>query len=226
MRIFNTKLIEDNIAENSALKKELLSWVDQLSNNNYESLDQLKVHFKKLFDISEKIIFFSFNKNTFYLACKINFEAQKIIVVTANTKKNDSPIKNSFSVKKIKDIDFIKSNETYIEYVSRVNFLFEITDTNELYKELIFLELMIEDFQSKTYDFDKPHPIDSIIYMMENIGIDQTKLSLLMQSKSRVSEILKKRRVMSVSNMRKLHSLLGVPMSTLMQEYKIVKFGN
>lgn len=221
MRIFNIKLIFDLIQFNPLLKAELMVWLDLLINTKYNSLTDLKDHFKTI-TCNEENVLFQFKTENLQILCKFNFQNYKTLIIKASQGKKEIFIP---SKKEIKNFDFIESEKTYNKYINRILTLFYEKEESVFFKELVFIELILEEYNNRKNTIEKPHPIDAIKFMMHHSKIDKKKLSLLMQSNSRVSEILMKRRAMSISNIRKINHILKIPIATLSQEYKIIKVG-
>jgi HTH-type transcriptional regulator / antitoxin HigA len=88
---------------------------------------------------------------------------------------------------------------------------------------LEILTLLIEDYESKTYKFDAPDPVDAISFRMEEQGLKQKDLVPLIGSRSRVSEVLARKRPLTVAMIRSLSTGLGIPVEALIQEPQQVR---
>lgn len=64
-----------------------------------------------------------------------------------------------------------------------------------------------------------PYPIEAIKFRMEQMGMKQQDLADLVGFKSRVSEILNKKRKLTLAMIRKLNTTLHIPTEVLIQEY-------
>ena len=78
---------------------------------------------------------------------------------------------------------------------------------------------MIEKYESAYFAIDFPDPIEAIKFRMEQLGYNQTDLANVIGFKSRVSEILTKKRKLSLDMIRKLNSSLNIPTEVLIKEY-------
>ena len=74
----------------------------------------------------------------------------------------------------------------------------------------------------KVGEFPNPDPIEAIKFKMEQMEITQTDLAELIGLKSRASEILTRKRPMSINIIRKLSHALSIPADILIQPYKII----
>jgi HTH-type transcriptional regulator/antitoxin HigA len=85
--------------------------------------------------------------------------------------------------------------------------------------ELEILSILIEKYESAHFVIDFPDPIEAIKFRMEQLGYNQTDLANVIGFKSRVSEILTKKRKLSLDMIRKLNSSLNIPTEVLIKEY-------
>ena len=84
--------------------------------------------------------------------------------------------------------------------------------------ELELLVTLVELYEEKKYPIDIPGSVEAIKFRMEQLNINQQALVPFIGSKSKVSEVLNKKRPLSLSMMRALHKGLGIPAEILLQE--------
>lgn len=85
---------------------------------------------------------------------------------------------------------------------------------------LNLLGVLIENYEKDHYRFNLPDPIDAILFRMEEQGLLQRDLVPFIGSKSKVSEVLSRKRQLTVQMIRSLHTGLGIPAEVLLQEPK------
>jgi HTH-type transcriptional regulator / antitoxin HigA len=85
--------------------------------------------------------------------------------------------------------------------------------------ELELLSLLIDNYEKEKFPIDLPDPIEAIKFRMEQLGYKQKDLAEAIGLKSRVSEILNRKRKLTLDMIRKLHEVLGIPTDVLVQEY-------
>ena len=78
--------------------------------------------------------------------------------------------------------------------------------------------VLLEEYESRTVDLGTPDPIEAIRFRMEQQGLRQRDLVPYIGSRSKVSEVLARKRPLTLSMIRALHSGLGVPSDVLLQE--------
>ena len=86
---------------------------------------------------------------------------------------------------------------------------------------LEILLLLVRAYEQAHYPVDPPDPIDAIKFRMEQQGLTRRDLELIFGSSGRVSEILNRRRALTLDMIRRLHSELGIPLESLTREYEL-----
>lgn len=89
--------------------------------------------------------------------------------------------------------------------------------------KLELLTVLLEDFEKRTFPFDLPDPIDAIEFRMTEQGLRQVDLVPLLGSRSRVSEVLSRKRPLTVQMIRALSTGLGIPLDVLVAERSVSK---
>jgi HTH-type transcriptional regulator / antitoxin HigA len=85
------------------------------------------------------------------------------------------------------------------------------------------LVTLIEAYEEKHHTIPLPDPIDAICYTMESRGLSRRDLEPYIGSRARVSEVLRRKRPLSIDMIRKLHHGLGIPAEVLIQPYPLTK---
>jgi HTH-type transcriptional regulator/antitoxin HigA len=117
------------------------------------------------------------------------------------------------------ELKVIKTEKQYRAAPSRLE---EISDSKKGSKtadELELLSLLIEKYENELSPIDFPDPIEAIKFRMEQLGYKQKDLAAAIGLKSRVSEILNRKRKLTLDMIRKLHVALGIPTEVLVKEY-------
>lgn len=79
------------------------------------------------------------------------------------------------------------------------------------------LSLLVEQYEEKRFPIDHPDPIEAIRFRMEQLGWTNRDLVSLLGSKSRASEVLGRKRRLSLTMIRKLHRNMRIPAEVLIQ---------
>jgi HTH-type transcriptional regulator / antitoxin HigA len=113
----------------------------------------------------------------------------------------------------------IKTEKEYQAALSRLEEIFDSKKDSSTADELELLALLIEKYEDEISPIDLPDPIEAIKFRMDQLGYKQKDLAHAIGLKSRVSEILNKKRKLTIDMIRKLHDTLGIPTEVLIKEY-------
>ena len=83
---------------------------------------------------------------------------------------------------------------------------------------LELLAKLIEDYEKERFKFRKPDPVEAILFRMEEQGLRQADLAEIVGGKNRASELLSRKRPLTLAMIRALHEKLGIPSELLIQE--------
>jgi len=112
----------------------------------------------------------------------------------------------------------IKTEGDYQRALARIDELMDAEPNTPEGDELELLVTLVELYEEKKYPIDIPGSVEAIKFRMEQLSINQQALVPFLGSKSKVSEVLNKKRPLSLSMMRALHKGLGIPAEILLQE--------
>lgn len=119
------------------------------------------------------------------------------------------------------DLRPIRTQEAYEAALAEVEALFSATPGTPEGDRLDILTTLIEVYEAETAPIDLPDPIDMLQYVMESRGLTRRDLEPYLGSRARVSEVLNRRRPLSLEMIRKLHQGLGIPAEVLIQPYAV-----
>jgi len=114
----------------------------------------------------------------------------------------------------------IKTKQRYRRYLEEVDRLVAL-DPDPRTAEGARLELLaklVEDYEKEHFKFCKPVPVEAILFRMEQQGLRQTDLAAIVGGKNRASEILSRKRPLTLAMIRALREKLGIPSDLLIQE--------
>lgn len=83
---------------------------------------------------------------------------------------------------------------------------------------LELLAKLVEDYEKERFKFEKPDPIEALRYRMEEQGLRQKDLAKIMGGKNRVSEVLNRKRPLTLGMARALSESLDIPAELLIRE--------
>ena len=118
------------------------------------------------------------------------------------------------------DIRLIKNEQDYQNALSRLDFIFDAPTGSEESDEADVLTLLIDDYENKHYPIEAPDPVEAIKIRMEEMQLKQKDIASSLGGKNRASEILNRKRKLTIEMIRNLSEKLNLPVSLLIQDYK------
>ena len=94
----------------------------------------------------------------------------------------------------------------------------EQPESKEHDDELELFASLVESYEKVHFPISLPNPVDAILFAMEQQGLNRKDLIPLLGSQSKVSEVLNRKRSLSLSMIRMLHERLGIPAEILLQD--------
>ena len=113
----------------------------------------------------------------------------------------------------------IKTKKEYNQALARLDKIFDAKKGSKEGDELEVLGILIEKYEDENFPIELPDPIEAIKFRMEQLGYNQADLAKVIGLKSRASEILNKKRKLSLEMVRQLHEKLNIPTDVLIQAY-------
>ena len=113
----------------------------------------------------------------------------------------------------------IKTKKDYVQALERLEIIFDSKRETKEGDELEILGILIDQYENEHFPIDLPDPIEAIKFRMEQMGYSQNDLAKVVGLKSRASEILSKKRKLSLEMIRQLHEKLNIPTDVLIQAY-------
>ena len=113
----------------------------------------------------------------------------------------------------------IRNEEDYQKALDRLEDIFDAKKGTEEGDELEILSILIDRYENENFPIGMPDPIEAIKFRMEQMGMNQKDLAEVVGFKSRVSEILNKKRKLTLDMIRKLNTNLHIPTEVLVQDY-------
>lgn len=113
----------------------------------------------------------------------------------------------------------IKTKKDYQNALLRLEKIFDAKPGSTEGDELEILGILIDTYEKIHYPIEFPDPIEAIKFRMEQLGYNQSDLATVVGLKSRASEILNKKRKLTLEMIRNLHDTLNIPTDVLIQSY-------
>ncbi len=113
----------------------------------------------------------------------------------------------------------IRNESDYKKALEHLEILFDATMGTEEGDELEILAIVIDNYEKENFPIGMPDPISAINFRMEQMGLKQKDLVEMIGFKSRVSEIMNKKRKLTLEMIRNLNTTLHIPTDVLIQDY-------
>lgn len=112
----------------------------------------------------------------------------------------------------------IKNKRDYNNALKQVEKLWDAKPKTKNGDMLDILTTLIEDYELKNFSIDSPDPASFLEYLMESRGMTRQDLAKYLGGKTRVSEILNRKRSLSLNMIRNLHFKLGISADLLISK--------
>ncbi|MCA6575799.1 MAG: type II toxin-antitoxin system HigA family antitoxin [Pseudanabaena sp.] len=117
----------------------------------------------------------------------------------------------------------IRTQTDYEQVLQEIEILFDAVPNTPQHDRLDILSTLVEVYEKKRFPIELPDPIEAIHYYMDTRGWSQRDLEPCLGSRARVSEVLSRKRSLTLEMIRKLNQELGVPAEILIQPYESVQ---
>lgn len=112
----------------------------------------------------------------------------------------------------------LKSESDYEDALKVVDSLMDAEPGSADEDDLELWSMLVEQYESVHYPVDPPDPIEAIKFRMEQLDLDQKDLREFIPTKSKISEVLNRKRPLSLSMIRALNTHLGISAEVLVRE--------
>ena len=115
----------------------------------------------------------------------------------------------------------IRTEKEYEAALDEIEHLFDAAPGTPESDRLEILATLVEAYEDAHYSIPLPDPIEAIFYYTESRGLTRADLEKYIGSRARVSEILNRKRPLTLSMIQRLHEGLGIPAEVLIQPYTL-----
>jgi HTH-type transcriptional regulator/antitoxin HigA len=113
------------------------------------------------------------------------------------------------------DIHPVKTQGDYKRAMLRIDELMDAGPGTLEGEELEVLATLVEAYEREHFPIGSPDPVEAILFRMEQMGLSRKALEPFLGGRSRVSEVLNRKRGLSMNQIRKLHEGLSIPLENL-----------
>lgn len=112
----------------------------------------------------------------------------------------------------------IRTEKNYRDALERLGVLMDAAPGSSEEEELELLSILVEKYEEEHFPIDLPDPVEAIKFRMEQQGLTRKDLIQYIGSQSKVSEVLNRKKPLSLTMIRALHAGLGIPAEVLLKE--------
>jgi HTH-type transcriptional regulator/antitoxin HigA len=109
----------------------------------------------------------------------------------------------------------VRSERDYKQALRRIAQLMDAQAGTKAGDELDVLTMLVEAYEAKHHPICPPDPIEAIKFRMDQLGMTRKDLEAVLGGRGRVSEVLARKRRLSLTMIRRLHHTLGIPLESL-----------
>jgi HTH-type transcriptional regulator/antitoxin HigA len=119
------------------------------------------------------------------------------------------------------DIKPIRDDRDHDAALAEIERLWRALPGTPDHDRLEVLATLVDQYESERWPIDPPDPIEMIEYAMEQRGLTRKDLEAAIGSRARVSEILNRRRHLTLTMAWRLHHAFGIPAESLIKPYEL-----
>lgn len=121
------------------------------------------------------------------------------------------------------DIRPIRNRKDYAVALEEIERLFDARPGTKDGDRLEVLATLVHAYEETHQPVPLPNPIDAILYYMESRGLTRRDLEKCIGSRARVSEVLNRKRPLTIEMIRGLHTEFGIPAEVLIKPYRTAR---
>ena len=123
----------------------------------------------------------------------------------------------------MKNLKPLRSEADYERALAEVERLWGAKAGTPRGDRLEILATLIDSYEAANYPMDPPDPVEAIKFRMEQQGLTRKDLEKVLGSRTRVSEVLNRKRGLSIEMIRQLHAKLGISADVLIRSIRGLK---
>lgn len=112
-------------------------------------------------------------------------------------------------------LKIINTEREYRQALATIEALWDAEPGTQEHDALEVLGLLVDHYEKRTFPMEEPDPIEAIRFRLEQTGKEPKDLVPILGSRSRVSEVLSRKRGLSLQMIRRIHDALQIPFEAL-----------
>ena len=115
----------------------------------------------------------------------------------------------------------IKTEADYKAVLVEIDRLMDAEPDTPAGDRLDVLTTLAEAYGAKNHPIEEPDPVEAILHRMDALGLTRKDLEPLLGTRARVSEVLARKRPLTIAMIRRVHKSLQIPTDILIQAYRL-----
>ena len=112
----------------------------------------------------------------------------------------------------------IRSKKDHERTLKMIDELWDCPAKSKEAETLEVLSILVDEYENKHFPINAPDPIEAIKYRMEQLDLSQKDLAKYLGGENRVSEILNRKRPLTLKMIKSLYQNLHIPAATLLAQ--------
>ena len=117
----------------------------------------------------------------------------------------------------------IRTDQDLERALSEIDSVLHASEGTPEFDQLLVLSVLVHDYEAKNHPTAPPDPIEAIKFRMEQQGLSSQDLEKVLGPKSKVSEVMNRKRNLSIKMIRRAHEILGISAETLIRPSKSIE---
>ncbi len=115
----------------------------------------------------------------------------------------------------------IHTEQDHRAALAEIEQLWDAKPGSDRHDQLEVLSVLVDAYEREQHPIAPPTPIDAILFRLDQLGLNTSWLERLFGPRSRVWEVLHRKRRLSLTMIRKIHETLDIPADVLVREYPL-----
>jgi HTH-type transcriptional regulator/antitoxin HigA len=202
----------------------LKGWFAEAKSASWLSPNDIKNHYASASILNSRRVVFNIGGNKYRLVTEIHYNRQTIYVRFIGTHAEYDKIGSGENLmSSFVTIKPIRNDEDLKSALEQIGPLLDSVEGTADYDLLEVLSVLVHDYEEEHHPIEPPDPIEAIKFRMEQQGLSNSDLESVLGSKSKVSEVMNRKRDLSIRMVRKVHEIFGISADTLIRPSKLPK---
>ena len=119
------------------------------------------------------------------------------------------------------DIKPIKNENDYQAALTEIDSLMDAEPDTPEGDRLDVLTTLVEAYEEKNHPIEEPDPVEAILHRMDALGMTRKDLESVFGTRARISEVLTRKRPLTIAMIRRLHETMRIPAEVLIKSYRL-----